>query len=183
MKRVSRSFVRPAAAFAVAAVLALFPAAVQAGEVAVTVSGGGVAEFLDPNPCDNFDTVGPFGFSNFSVGAQIDTEDNVTGHFICMVEDCFIVEGFYANILVVGQFTEVLDINDDGQQSVTLGGDAVLVLEGFGIADAFEFTVELREGPADVGGFTYTDYVTMMGPDDGSDSEVVRQGHVQIQFH
>lgn len=149
------------------ALVLVFAGAARAEEdTAITVSGGGVALFdSDVNGC--------FGaeFSNFSVGATIRTDGSVTGQWICMVKDCGGVQ-----IAVIGMFTDVLDCSED---TVTLGGVAVLELQGGGIVDVFEFSVELRAGGPGVGGFTYTDPATPPG----GDSETILQGRIQIQYH
>jgi len=194
---------------ALAALVALLPASgVAAGPAAITISGGGVGEFLDPNPCDGFQTSSPFGESNFSVSAKIYEDGTASGSFMCQVKGCVVI--------VQGVFTEVLGIDRaDGpgdQDTVFLtgvasfvdlsqvfGGPGLVFADGKGSPYVFQFCIELREGPGSelqgapesspTGRFFYTDEVvllggpTCLGLDDGFDQEEVRTGHIQINFH
>ncbi len=193
---------------ALAAGPAMVPAAVQAGgPAAITISGGGVGEFLDPNPCDGFQTESPFGESNFSVSAKIYKDGSVSGTFMCQVKGCVVI--------VQGKFTQVLGIDRaDGpgdQDTVFLSGEASFVdlskavggpglvfIDQNGNPYVFQFCIELREGPGSgnqgvpagtpVGRFFYTDEVVLLGGpdclglDDGFDQEEIRKGHIQIDF-
>ena len=157
---------RLATVVTVAAVVLFVPDVIQAsGPKAITISGGGVGEFLDPNPCDGFNEEGPFGVSNFAVSAQIDEDGNVHGNFMCQVKGCIVI--------VLGVFTDVLGIDQadgpDDQDTVFLLGEAAFVdlskeVGGPGVVKdengdpfIFEFCIELREGPPSVGRFFYTD--------------------------
>ena len=184
-------------AVAAAALPLIASGAVFAGEPAIVVSGGGVGEFLDPNPCDGFNTEGPLGVSNFAVSAKIYDDGSVDGTFICQVKGCVVI--------VQGVFTEVLGIDRaDGagdQDTVYLkglaafvdlsqgaGGPGIVMTDDKGDPYIFDFCIELREGPAGVGRFFYTDEVVLLGGptcldlDDGFDEEEVIMGHIQIQF-
>jgi len=172
------------------------PLTVRADGPEIRVTGGGIAEFLDPNPCQDFNTAPPFGESFFTVAAKVEGSD-VEGIFLCGVEDCFLGvddsgDPLLGDILIVGFFDELLDASAAGQDSVALAGDALFFIEGLhGVQDEFEFTVTLREGGRGVGGFTYTDYVTELGAgieygdglvDDGSDHELITRGRIRIRF-
>lgn len=193
---------------AAAITVALVPDEVLAGDrPAITISGGGVGEFLDPNPCDGFQEEPPFGESNFAVSARIHEDGSVEGTFMCQVKGCVVI--------VQGVFTDVLGIDQaDGlgeQDGVFLLGEAAFVgmsaaAGGPGLVFAdengdpyiFDFCIELREGPGSgmkgvpeglpVGRFFYTDEVVLLGGpavlglDDGYDEEEIRKGHIQIDF-
>ncbi|WP_145266399.1 hypothetical protein [Tautonia plasticadhaerens] len=164
-----------------------------------------MGEFLDPNPCDGFNTEAPFGESNFAVSARIDADGSVDGHFMCQVKGCVVI--------VQGVFTEVLGIDRaDGpadQDTVFLLGEAAFVdLSGAaggpgvvrdedGDPYIFDFCLELREGPGSgqaghsddlPARFFYADEVTLLGGpdflglDDGFDQEEIRKGHISIDF-
>jgi hypothetical protein len=209
MRRLGCSKLRSSVAIAAVAAIVLFPAAVQAqGQPAIEISGGGVGEFLDPNPCDLFDPVGPYGESNFAVSATIDDDGNVNGTFMCQVKGCVVI--------VEGVFTDVLGIDradGDGQPDrVFLHGEAAfvdlsaaaggpgLVMTEEGVPYLFDFCIELWEGPGTgmlgvpegvpPARFFYTDEVVLLGAgtvypggvDDGFDQEEIRKGHIQIDF-
>jgi len=176
--------------------------ALAEGRPAITVRGGGVGEFLDPNPCDGFQEAAPFGESDFAVGARIYENGKIHGWFFCQVKGC---------VALYGWFTDVLGIDRaDGpgdQDGVFLLGSAVfadltqgpdLVLDENGDPVVFQFCIELREGPGaekegvpegtPLGRFFYTDEVVLLGGpaalglDDGYDQEVVRTGSIKIDF-
>jgi len=193
---------------ALAAVLVMEPAAVQAASVpAITISGGGVGEFLDPNPCDGFKEEGPFGESNFAVSAKIYQDGSVSGTFMCQVKGCVVI--------VQGKFTDVLGIDradGPGEQDIVflsgeasfidlsqaVGGPGLVFADENGNPYIFQFCIELREGPGSgnqgvpagtpVSRFFYTDEVVLLGGpaclglDDGFDQEEIRKGHIQIDF-
>ena len=185
-------------------VLALAPAAAEAGgRPAITISGCGVGEFLDPNPCDGFQTEAPFGESDFAVRAKIQEDGNVHGWFFCRVEGCVVLYGWFTDVLGIDR----ADARGD-QDGVFLLGSAVfadltqgpdLVLDENGDPYVFQFCVELREGvsarqsrrsrKSAIGRFFYTDEVVLLGGparqglDDGYDQEEVINGHIQINFH
>ncbi len=178
--------------------------ALAVGQPAIIISGGGVGEFLDPNPCDGFQTESPFGESNYAVSAKIYEDGSVSGTFMCEVVGCVVI--------VQGTFTEVLGIDradsPGDQDAVFLHGQAAfvdssqlfggpgVVMADNGEALTFDFCIELREGPGaqfappgtPLGRFFYTDDVTLLGGpsclnvDDGSDEEMVQSGHIQINF-
>jgi len=208
MNRVHRSSCRLAVVVAAVSVWTFALDEVRAdGPGAVTISGGGVGEFLDPNPCDGFNTEAPFGESNFAVSATIYEDGSVSGTFMCQVKGCVVI--------VQGVFTEVLGIDRaDGpgdQDTVFLLGEAAfvdlskaaggpgLVMPDNGEPYIFDFCLELREGPGTgIRGapegtpparFFYTDEVVLLGApacldlDDGYDEEEIRKGHIQINFH
>jgi hypothetical protein len=178
----------------VAALCLAHPGVARAGGPEIRITGGGVADFLDPNPCDQFNTVAPFGESFFAVAARVDGRGRVSGTFICAVQNCFVGPGSddFADIAIVGTFTDLIRVTRQGQDRVTLEGDGLFFISGVpGVADEFRFRVELREGGRGVGGFTYTDYVTELGEgigygdglvDDGSDHEVITRGQIRIRF-
>ena len=162
-----------------AVVVAFLPAAAWAGgPPGITISGGGVAKFVNPNGCfgDQPDEDGFFGESNFSVSAEIDAEGTVTGQFICMVKECAPAGG--NQLTIIGKFTNVLGTSED-PDVVSLGGVAKVEVQGAGIFAEFPFTIELHEGPPGVGKFIYDD----PGVPDPGDEEVVSSGHIMINFH
>lgn len=155
-----------------AVVVAFLPLAAWAGgPPAITISGGGVAKFVNPNGCfgDQPDEDGFYGESNFSVSAQIDAEGNVSGQFICMVKDCAQAGG--NQLTIIGKFTDVLDASED-PDVVSLGGEAKVEVQGAGIAAEIPFTLELHEGQPGVGMFIFK-----------GDEEVVDAGQITIEFH
>ncbi len=185
-----------AAIAAAGALVALDPGTTLAGRPAITVSGGGVGEFLDPNPCDGFQQDAPFGVSNFAVSATVQDDGSVSGTFMCQVKGCVVI--------VQGVFTDVLGIDQsDGAgdpDTVFLLGEAAFVdltgaAGGPGVVRndngdpfIFDFCIELREGRRGEGRFFYTDGVVLLGGpaclglDDGYDEEEIVAGHIQIQF-
>jgi len=177
------------------------------GRAAITVSGGGVGEFLDPNPCDGFQDTAPFGESNFKISATVYEDGSVRGSFLCQVKGCVVI--------VLGEITDVLGIDQaDGpgdQDTVFLlgkgafvdlskgvGGPGVVFADANGNPYTFDFCIELREGPGSdmqgapegtpLGRFFYTDEVVLLGGpaalglDDGFDQEEIRSGHIMIDF-
>jgi len=198
----------PAILTMMAACLVLPPASLLAADQpAITISGGGVGEFLDPNPCDGFKEEGPFGESNFAVSANIYQDGSVSGTFMCQVKGCVVI--------VQGVFTEVLGIDradEPGDQdtvflrgvaafvdlSQAAGGPGLVLADANGTPYLFEFCLELREGPGTgmkgvppgtpPARFFYTDEVVLLGGpaclglDDGYDEEEIRSGHIQIRF-
>ena len=206
MKCIDGQLGRLAAVVTAAVIVAFGPSSVRAnGPPAITISGGGVGEFLDPNPCDGFQEEGPFGESNFAVSAKIYADGSVEGTFMCQVKGCVVI--------VQGVFTEVLGIDQaDGpgdQDTVFLLGEAAFVdltaeFGGPGVVPdeegpfIFPFCLELREGPGSEqqgvpegvppARFFYADDVVLLGGptcldlDDGFDEEEIRKGHIQINF-
>ena len=130
---------------------------VQAGDVLVTVSGGGTADFVE------FEGLS----TQFSVGAVIREDGSVTGHFTCMM----------VHVVTISGVVEDAVLNEDG--SVTLSGTAHGVDHLFPEKPFFgcPFEVTLFEGGPGVGGFIYSDCVVT------DDIEVVRKGHIMITEH
>jgi len=182
------------------------PISAEAGEKPViSISGGGVGEFLDPNPCDGFAPEAPFGHSNFAVAARVYKDGTVEGTFMCQVKGCVVI--------VQGVFTQVLGIDradEPGDQdrvfllgeaafvdmSQAAGGPGLVFADENGDPYIFEFCIELLEGSGSqvdgvpegtpAGGFFYTDEVVLLGGpaflglDDGYDQEEVTTGHIRI---
>ncbi len=179
----------------ISAVFLAGQSAARADRPEVVINGVGAADFLDPNPCDQFNTVAPFGASTFTVHARIDRRGRVDGIFTCAIRDCFVGPGpdDYGDILLVGVLTDVVHVSRRGPDRVALEGDGYFFIDGVeGVVDQFRFQVELREGGRGVGGFAYTDYVTALGEgleygdgrvDDGFDHEGITRGHIQIRIH
>lgn len=149
------------ALIAVVAIVVLTTDTTRADQPLLTVSGGGTAEFLDEEG-------EPTGFtSQFSVGAAVDADGSVSGHFMCMI----------VHVVTISGQVEDVEVNDD--DSVTLYGTAHGVDHLFPEKPFFDcpFEVTLFEGGPNVGGFIYSDCVVT------DDTEVVRKGHIMVNEH
>lgn len=161
MQRFTVVSLKCAAVVIVAAIVSLASERAHADQPLLTVSGGGTAEFLDED-------LNPTGFtSQFSVGAAIDVDGTVSGHFMCMI----------VHVVTISGQVEEVDVNEDG--SVTLYGIAHGVDHLFPEKPFFDcpFSVTVYEGGPDVGGFIYSDCVVT------DDTEVVCKGHIMINEH
>jgi len=188
MTTVNRWYFRTASVITASAIIMLGSSLARAGESpAVTISGGGVGEFLDPNPSDGFNAIAPFGGCKFAISATIDADGSVKGHYMCIAQD--------NTVIVKGVITEVLGIvradGRDERDAVFLKGEArkVGMSSDSERGNPFQFCIELRSGQTGVGKFFYTDHdVSQGGPDalgldDGYDQAKVVGGNIQVRFH